>query len=163
MKKADRKEVPEVTMEQLAKALTEAGIKLFSDRVGLPLNQAQRNLEGRTHYVDDKTLASFVAKIHGVHVLEEGLLLGIIESVQKGPSAASGRVYRPVFFDVFGNEVARPSLEDSAPDLKKANAMFWQMADDIDIVESTLEGIETKRDNLQKEAGRYEALLEELK
>jgi hypothetical protein len=163
MKANAKKEVPEVTAEQLAKVLQEKGIPLFRERTGLPLNQAQRNLEGLTHYVDDKTVASFKAKIHSVHVMEEGLMLCLVESVQAGPNAESGRVFRPVFFDVFGNTIYKPSIDDSDSTLKAANLSMWKQADEIDIIKATIEGVETKRDACQKQAEEYNELLEEIK
>lgn len=137
--------------EEMIAALKKAGVLLFKEYSGMPLNQAQRNLSGRTHYVDDTTIRSFNAKIHSVHVLDEGLLLGIVESVQKGFNESDGRFFRPVFFDLFGNTVYRPDIEDSFDSLKKAQADFWKQADLLDAEALTIEGIEKKHDVIEQE------------
>jgi hypothetical protein len=151
---------PEFDVDQLRSALIKAGVVLFTERSGFPLNQAQRNLEGRTHYVDDSTVKSFAAKVHSVHVLEDGLILGMVESIQAGATAETGRVYRPVFFDVFGNIVFRPEIEDSFKTQKSAQAEFWKRADDIDPVKATLEGVEKKHDSVKEELKSWEKLMD---
>jgi hypothetical protein len=151
---------PEFDIDQLKMALAKAGVTLFTERSGFPLNQAQRNLQGKTHYVDDSTMRGFVGKIHSVHILEDGLILGLVESIQAGPNEESGRVYRPVFFDVFGNVVMRPDIEDSFKTLKQAQAAFWRMADDIDTIPLTLKGIETKKDVIENELREWKRLMD---
>lgn len=158
----EEQQAPEVSIEDVVKAVQKAGVELFKERAGLPLNQAQRNLEGRTHYVDDSTLKSFVAKIHAVYVMDEGLILGLVESLQAGPNPDMGRVYRPVFFDLFGNTLYRPSIEESFKSLKQAQTEFWKQAEEIDAVDATIEGLKAKRDSLQKEAEDLNAIVEEL-
>lgn len=149
--------------QDLARKLKQAGIELFQERSGFPLNQAQRNLDGRNHYVDESTLRSFVSKIHNVYVMEDGLILGMVESVQAGPNADSGRVYRPVFFDVFGGIIHRPSIEESAKTIKKAQAEFWQQAEEIDAVEATLDGLKAKQGQIEQELDGIKKLVREIK
>lgn len=156
------KQVPAMSTADLATTLSKHGVQLFKDRSGMPLNQAQRNLEGRTHYVDDSTLKSFVAKIHSVSVMDDGLILGIVESCQKGPSSDSGRVFRPVFFDVFGNTVYRPDLDESFDSQKQAMSDFWKQADEIDAIKATIEGAKAKHKALAQAADDFSELLEEL-
>jgi hypothetical protein len=162
-KKPAAAEVPAMSTTDMASAMSKAGFKLFAERTGLPLNQAQRNLEGRTHYVDDSTLKSFAAKIHTVHVMDDGLVLGLVESVQKGFNAADGRVFRPVFFDLFGRIIHRPEIDDSFDSQKQAMSSFWKEADEIDAVEETRNGLREKCEVLTKELGEVQTLLEELK
>jgi hypothetical protein len=135
----------------LIDAIKKQGIELFRERSGMPLNQAQRNLQGRTHYVDDATLKSFGAKVHTTHVMDDGLIFGMVESLQKGFNPEDGRVWRPVFFDLFGNIVARPPIEDSFDNIKQAQAEFWKLADTLDAQALTIEGVEKKYDVLEKE------------
>jgi hypothetical protein len=153
---------PVVDQDTLLSVLKKQGVELFHQRSGLPLNQAQRNLEGRTEYVNDSSLKAFVATIHSVYVLNEGLVLGFVESVQKGPSKESGRVYRPVFFDIFGNIIYRTELEDSYETLSKAQVEFFNKAEDIDAVASTLEGIEKKYDVLEKQLKDWKKFMDTL-
>jgi hypothetical protein len=151
---------PVIDRDALLSALKKQGIELFSQRSGLPLNQAQRNLEHRTNYVSEGAMKAFVATIHSVYVLEDGLLLGIVESIQKGPSKESGRAYRPVFFDIFGNIIYRPELEDCHDTLSKAQKEFFDKADEIDAQAATLEGIEKKHDILEKELKDWKKFME---
>lgn len=151
-----------MSTEELASKLKEKGIRLFRDHSGFPLNQAQRNLEGLTPYADDKTLAYFKAKILTVHVMDDGLILGLVESLQAGFNQEDGRVYRPVFFDVFGNVAYSPKIDASFKTSKQANAEFWKQADKLDAVSITIEGIKTKQGQLTKELDSYSSLLEEL-
>lgn len=157
-----KKEIPEMTTADLATALSKHGVQLFKERSGMPLNQAQRNLEGRTHYVDDSTLKSFVAKIHSCNIMDDGLILGMVESCQKGPRAEDGRVFRPVFFDVFGNTVYRPDLDDSFDSQKQAMSDFWKQAAEIDAIKATVEGAKAKHKAMQAAAETFGDLLEEI-
>lgn len=149
-----------IDKDALVSALKRQGIELFKERAGMPLNQAQRNLEDRTHYVDDSTLRSFVAKVHAAHVLDDGLLFGIVESVQKGPRAEDGRVWRPVVFDLFGNTVYRPDIEDSFDSIKGAQADFWKQVDALDAQALTLEGVEKQHDELDKKLKEWKKFME---
>lgn len=162
MVKKNEAAVPEITVEQLVSDLSKAGVQLFRQRSGMPLNQAQRNLEGLTHYVDDKSLSAFVAQIHHVYILEEGLLLALIESVQAGPNKESGRVYRPVLFDVFGNVIHQPTIDDSADSLKKANAQLWQVVDEMDGVQITIDGLKAKIKQLDDQSEKLTELLDSI-
>jgi hypothetical protein len=163
MVRKDENKVPAMQPEDLAKKLVAANIELFEERSGFPLNQAQRNLEGRTHYVEDATLRAHVSKIHSVQVLDEGLILGLVESVQAGPAESDGRVFRPVFFDVFGTTLYRPSIDDSFNTLKQAQSEFWKQADQLDAVQATIEGMDRKRKDLEKALDDFDKLMEEIK
>lgn len=158
---ATKQPAKEITSELLAAKLSDANIYLFRERSGFPLSQAQRNLDTRTTYVEDSSLKVFDAKIHSCEVLDNGLILGIIESVKQGADAA--RVFRPVFFDVFGNVIARPDVDESFPNQKQAQGSFWAMANEIEAVEATLKGIREKQKYLQNEIDKLDDLLKELK
>lgn len=149
--------------QELAAKLKKAGIPLFEERSGFPLNQAQRNLEGRSLYAEDSQLRTRSTKIHSVYVLEDGLILGLVESVQAGASEADGRVYRPTFFDVFGNIISQPEIKDASPTLKKAQADFWRTADELDAADVTANGMKTKEEQLEKALADFRKLMKELK
>lgn len=148
-----------MTTTNLINLLREAGISRFEERSGYPLNQAQRNLEGRTHYADDNTLKFFRAKIKSCSIMDDGLLLGIVESCAAGFDRADGTIYRPVFFDVFGNVVYRPEIEESYNNLKSAQKAFWSKANELDAIKITLEGIERKHSAVQRELNALNDLL----
>lgn len=147
----------------VAHKLKQAGIELFEERSGFPLNQAQRNLERKCNYAEEASLRNNVTKIHNVYVLEDGLVLGLIESVQSGASADSGRVYRPVFFDVFGNIIHQPKIDESFPSIKKAQSEFWKQAEEIDAIEATSKGIKTKLEAMEEELDEFKRMTKDIK
>lgn len=149
-----------MTQAQIISEITHAGVSLYKERSGFPLNQAQRNLEGRTHYVDDAALASFQSKIVGAYVLDEGMIFGIIESLEH---PTLGKIFRPVFFDLFGNVVAKLEAEDSVDTFRKANTKFWEMSEELDPVDLTLKGVKTKQQALQDEIDKLDTLQKALR
>lgn len=102
-----------LTDEQI-KALTEtvkaAGGNLFRSESGDPKYDAQRNLMGRTHYVDPDTLRWHKSRILSRAILANGLLYRITESVALDMHNTK-RGKRCVVFDVFGSTVYHPDLE----------------------------------------------------
>lgn len=65
---------------------------------------AQRNLDGRTHYADDDTLRFFKARILSSSDEANGLLFVLVESVPN-PSKNPAKNKRAVVFDIFGTVV----------------------------------------------------------
>jgi len=80
------------------------GISAFECKSCDPKYNAQRNLEGRTHYADDGTLKFFKARILSARHDADGLLFYIIESTP-GISDNPKKTKRAVVFDVFGTVV----------------------------------------------------------
>ena len=66
-----------------------------------PKYDAQINLDGRTHYVDEDTLRGFRSRILSCHIFNDGLTLAIVESVGWKPENPQQNK-RFVVFDVFG-------------------------------------------------------------
>jgi hypothetical protein len=89
---------------------TAANVELFKDKAASPKHNAQMNLSGRTHYVDDDTMRFFGSKIISARPTDDGLFFKIIESVALTYDK-SRRGYRVVVFDLFGHPVFRPNLE----------------------------------------------------
>lgn len=156
------KQVPAMNANDIAAALSKHGIHLFRDYPGMALNQVQRNLHGRTLWAEDSNLKSRKASIEALSVMDEGLVLGVVEKAQKTANPADGVVFRPVFFDVFGNIIDTVELAD-APDTKKgAMAELWKRADDIDAIRSTVEGAKEKQAAMQKALDEFTELVEEM-
>ncbi len=98
---------------RLASAMSSAGIRPFRCESGDPKYDAQRNLQGRTHYADESTLSYFKARILDGGHSKDGLLFWIVESVQSRPDA-KGYTRRGVVFDVFGDIVnERPDFQET--------------------------------------------------
>lgn len=98
-------------LKALADALHAAGYSRFCDKSYVsPKRDAQLNLEGRTHYVDDSTLGFFGSRIVYAGDHFHGLIYAIVESV-KLDFDGTKRGFRFVLFDVFGTVVDRVGLE----------------------------------------------------
>lgn len=92
---------------------------------------AQYNLNGRTHYVDDDTLRYFKARILSSYVVDQGRLYAIVES-SSGNSDHTTRIFRYVIFDLFGTVVERPDIEHSWKSSAAATKAMWAMLDKLD-------------------------------
>jgi hypothetical protein len=102
----------EKIMQAIKHALTEANARPFQSRYfSKPKHEAQDALAGRTHYVDDSTLRYFHARITDARPIMEGLFFEIMESSSKDMHNTA-RGFRVVVFDVFGEPVYRPSIDD---------------------------------------------------
>jgi hypothetical protein len=99
-------------MQAIKKALIEANARPFQERYfSQPKHEAQEALLGRTHYVTDSTLRYFHARIIDARPIMEGLFFEIMESSSKDMHNTA-RGFRVVVFDVFGQTVYRPGIED---------------------------------------------------
>jgi len=97
--------------------------KLFEQRSGDAKSDAQANLEGITHYVDENTLKGFGARILQTVSTDEGLFFALLESL---PGDNTGRLFRPVIFDCFGTVCNdRLSRSESFRTSKAANKQMW--------------------------------------
>ena len=105
---------------------------------------AQANLEGRTHYVDDSTLRFHKCRILETRVHDDGLLYSIITSDALDMDNTR-RGFRYVIFDIFGNVLARPDLEDSFKTSLKARKAMYDVLNGIDAKKTTLEGLEERK------------------
>ncbi len=92
---------------------TAAKVELFEDIYSNPKANAQKNLQGRTHYAEDQTLVFFKAKIVAARDTHHGLFLQIVESVALDYDNTR-RGFRVVVFDLFGQCVFRPSFSECA-------------------------------------------------
>ena len=143
----------------LARACHAAGFELFDVSTSFNAGtNARRNLAGRSHYVDPDTLRFFNARILKCCALDSGLILGILESLPADPEH-SRRVFRPVFFDLDGNTLARPGIDESHSTRRAAEREFWRIADSIDADATTramLDHLATRR---ERESAAYRAIL----
>ena len=105
-------------------AVLRDGPGLFTERSSYPLPQAQRNLEGRTHYVDDDTLKYFGSRILSCGMTDDNALLYLIESC-KTLYDGGGREFRFVVFDVFGTVVQRPAPGEGFKNGEQARRAMW--------------------------------------
>jgi hypothetical protein len=90
--------------DQLDNALAAAGIRHFRHESNYPDNEAERNLQGRTHYADAATRRYFKARILNAYPATGNLLFVLVESVRSKPFDTD-HIRRAVIFDVFGDQV----------------------------------------------------------
>ncbi len=135
----------------------ENAMDLYTDKSSDPKWNAQRNLEGRTHYVDDGTLRFHKARILAARPICNGLLFMLIESVAMDPDNRK-RGFRGVAFDLYGNTVTRSDLEDCASTRVKAEKEFWREVEKIDAKAVNLAALDRTRkyqsEELERDAER---------
>lgn len=117
---------------------------LYERKSSYPKNDAQQNLAGRTHYVDDDTLKYFRARVLSSHAPYNGLLFAILES-SSGDYQHKSRIFRYVIFDIFGTVLDRPKIEESYKSKEPARKAMWRAIDRIDAKAITLAAIESRR------------------
>ena len=146
--------------KKLADAIHGAGIfnRYDEDRGSDPTSCAERNLIGRTHYVDPATRRYHKSRISKAIVLHDGLIFAIMESCA-GDYNNTYRVHRPVFFDLDGSVINRVTLEDAPRTSKSGLALFWRMADDIEPIAETRAMLERRAARLTREAAEFAAIL----
>lgn len=133
-------------------------MNLYRNESSNPKWNAQRNLNGRTHYVDDDTLRFYKSRILYCHITENGLLLALVESCAADPENRK-RVYRPVVFDVFGHVIHKPDFEHSFSKSKKAHAAMWDALNTIDAKAHTLKAINEQEKSYLSETASMRAKL----
>lgn len=124
--------------------------RLYSNASSYPKDNAQRNLQGRTHYVDDNTLKGFHSRILSARATHEGMLFAITTS-DAGDYQNKTRVHRYVIFDVFGTVLERPTIEESFRTSKQALAAMWKAVNAIDAKAVTLAAIERAKQRHESE------------
>lgn len=100
--------------ELLAKvklALSHMRVYLYADNSSYADSNAERALNGKTHYVDPDTLRYFKSKILRAHATKNGLYFILQESLPH-PDYGMKRVRRNVVFDVFGSTVDDETARD---------------------------------------------------
>lgn len=130
-------------------------MNLYRDRYNNAKANAQDNLGGRTHYVDDSTLRFFHARVLSSQVFADGLLFGIIESTASDIHNTQ-REFRGVLFDVFGDTVYRPDLGQGFATSRQARKAMLNAVAAFDAKAHTLTATES---HLARYANECDALL----
>ena len=124
-----------------------------------PRYNAERNLSGRTHYVDRDTLKFFHARVVAARVIGEGLLFCITETVALDPQNRK-RGYRCVVFDIFGTIVERPDLENTFKSRDAAEKPMWAFINNFNAKKHTKAALITQK---KYQAAEYKRDMAELK
>lgn len=115
----------------LSSVLQQLGFSPFQCHSCYPLGDAQRNLSGRTHYVDDDTLRFFLARILYTGREHDSLTFWLVESVRSKPDSLPGGRIRFVAFDVFGSVVSRDEWHRSSKAAIKAGRAWLAQHDAV--------------------------------
>lgn len=108
-------------------------IRLYETRRGDAKFNAQANLKERgCHYVDDDTLTYHKARIISTHVVGQGWLLALVESVARNRENTQ-RGFRYVVFDVGGRVVSHVPLDDCFKTRGAATEAMWRYLDGLDV------------------------------
>lgn len=148
-------------IKALAESLKPLYVKLFACESCDPKRNAQRNLSGRTHYVDDDTLRWHKARINGASDVQgsHGLLFRITESCALDMHNRS-RGNRCVVFDVFGTVVYHPDLENTFSTSAKAQTACNETP--FDLVAHYRKAIEAKLAHTEREAATLLSIVQNM-
>ena len=116
-----------------------------------PVDCAQDQLQGRTHYAEPGTLRFFKARILSARPLYDGLFYWIMESCALDPDNER-RGYRAVLFDLFGEAVYRPELEKCRKTRAVAETDYQAWANTFDPIAHYQQALEARADRLIKQA-----------
>jgi hypothetical protein len=129
---------------------TAANVALFTDKSSDSKRNAQENLQGRTHYAEDSSLKFFKARIVSAHADADGLFFKMVESVALDYNNTR-RGFRVVVFDLFGQVIYRPSLEDCAS-TQAAAVVLWMKSEKIDPAAYYRAELKTRANRLTNQA-----------
>jgi hypothetical protein len=115
-------------------------MQLYQNHSSDPKTDAQRNLCGRTHYVDDDTLRYHKSRVISSQHTDNGLLFAIITSDALDYQNHK-RGFRYVIFDIFGRTIARPRLEEAFRTSAQASKAMWHALNSFDAIALTNEAI----------------------
>jgi hypothetical protein len=96
-----------------------------------PKLNAQAALEGWSHYCDDSTLRFHHSRIVGACVVAGGAFFKVTETCTKDYENTK-RGYRVVLFDMMGEAVYHPSLDDMPRTREQAERAFFAWFDGFD-------------------------------
>jgi hypothetical protein len=130
------------------------GISAYECKSCDPKYNAQRNLEGRSHYADSGTLKFFKSRILSAHDAASGLLFCLIESTP-GISDNPKKTKRAVVFDVFGtvvNERASSSGGTWYATSEQAHKDAMAFIASFDAIGHTIEALKARAKRLDQES-----------
>lgn len=122
-------------------SLEQITMNLYRNESPDPKRNAQMNLMGRTHYVDDASLRWHHSRVLSARTVDGGLLFAITESVGLDMNN-SKRGFRYAIFDLFGTILERPDLEHCFKSDKAATKAMWSALNALDAKAVTLAAIE---------------------
>lgn len=142
-------------LESLKTALAIIGAYQYQNKSSYADNDAQRNLEGKTHYVDSDTLKYFKSRILRGQSANNGLFYVLQESLPH-PDYGNKRIRRNVLFDVFGNTVNDEIIRDICHlSTNKADSHYYEIVKFMDSKEGFQLASEIINKRIERELSRY--------
>jgi hypothetical protein len=137
-------------------------VDLYREQSSDSTYDAQRNLMGRTHYVDPDTLKYHKSRVLAFRIHADGLLCSLIESCAADMHNRKRR-FRYVIFDVLGTVLDRPKLDESFTSKHYAEKAMWKAVESIDAIKHTREALQQRKRSQADEYKRDLLRLKELK
>ena len=136
-------------------------MNLYRNESSNPKWNAQRNLSGRTHYVDDETLRWHKSRVLSARHADNGLLFAIVTSDALDMNNTK-RGFRYVIFDIFGTVLGRVSLEQAFRTSDQASKVMWAELNKIDAKAVTFAAIDKAAGDHQREMYDMREMVEKL-
>lgn len=136
-------------------------MELYRNHSSYAKPNAQRNLCGRTHYVDDDTLRWHKSRVISSRVVDNGLLFAIVTSDALAMDN-SKRGFRYVIFDLFGDVISRVNLDNAYRTSEQATKAMWAVLNGIDAKEITREAISRAQQHFTSEMEQLRATVDAL-
>ena len=109
------------------------GVSKFESHGYSAKGLAQKNLTGKTHYVDDSTLRYHHSRVLECYSTDHGTVCTIIESCALDMHNTK-RGFRFVAFDLGGEVLERADLETTFKTKKQAQAAMWNWLESFDVM-----------------------------
>lgn len=146
-------------MKTLSQLLTSKALpKLYKNEWNVPIMNAQENLEGRTYHVDPTTLRCHKTRILSALPVSNGAFYKIIESTALDWDNKK-RGFRAVLFDIFGNTVYRPDLDQCFTNKEKADKAFYAWFEEFNEFEHYREKIQMELAETKTQTKHLEEIL----
>ena len=116
-------------------------MQLYKTESSDELTNAQRNVMGRTHYVDPYTLRFHKSRVLRTAIVDKGLLFCLVESCALDMNGRK-RGFRFIIFDLFGTVISRVNLDDCYSSQKAADKGLWAAVNLIDAKAVTMAAID---------------------
>ena len=136
-------------------------LSVYRDESSYPKVNAQRNLCGRTHYVDDDTLRWHKSRVISTHVTDGGLLFAIVTSDALDMDNKR-RGFRFVVFNLFGAVLGRTDMESAYRTSDKARKAMWTALNAIDAKAVMLQAIAEAEAHHAREMAELRAMVAKL-
>lgn len=115
-----------------------------------PKDNAQEALAGLTHYCDDSSLRFHHSRIVGACAVWSGAFFRVIETCSQDYQNTR-RGYRVVLFDLLGETVFRPSLDQLRSTRERAERDFWEWFNQFDAAGYYREKLTAKADRMARQ------------